>query len=86
MFLTSAIYGLNNSKISYISSYAKGMEAVQSRSASAAGAVVRGAAKGNFTGFFISAIYDIAEFVQSENPEQNWGELLGALGVTFVKV
>lgn len=86
VFLTSAIYGLNNSKMSYISSYAKGMEAVQRGSASAAGGVVRGAAKGNMIGFFISAIYDIAEFVQSEDPEQNWGGLLGALGVTFVKV
>lgn len=85
-FLTAAIYGLNNSKMTYISSYAKGMEAFQQGSASAAGSVVRGAAKNNLIGFFISAAFDVAEFIKSEDPEQNWGGLLGALGVTFVKV
>lgn len=85
-FLTTAIYGLNNNKMTYISSYAKGLEAVQTGSVSGAGRVALGAAKGNLIGFFISAAFDVNEFVKSEDPEQNWGGLLGALGVTFVKV
>lgn len=84
-FLTTAIYGLNNNKMTYLSSYAKGLEAVQTGSLSGAGRVAVGAAKGNLIGFFISAAFDVTEFVRSEDPEQNWGGLLGALSVTFVR-
>lgn len=84
-FLTAAAYGLRNNKMSYISSYADVM-AAQTGGGSGAGSAARSAAKGNFIGFVISASFDVAEFVQTEDPEANWGDLLGALSVTFVKV
>ena len=40
----------------------------------------------NFIGFLVSASFDVHEFIVTEDPEKNWGDLLGALGVTFVKV
>lgn len=85
-FLTAISYGLRNSKMSYLNSYALGMEAVQNPSARRIGRVAQTAGKGNLIGFFIAAGSDIREFIQSEDPEKNWGELLAVLGVTFVKV
>ena len=40
----------------------------------------------SFVGFLVSASFDVHEFIVTEDPEKNWGDLLGALGVTFVKV
>ena len=85
-FLTAISYGLRNSKMSYISSYALGKEAVQSPSTRTLGRVAGSAAKGNLIGFVIASHADVREFIQRENPEKNWGELLGSLGVTFIKV
>ena len=85
-FLTAISYGLRNSKMSYLSSYALGMEAVRNPSARSIGQVAQTAAKGNLIGFVIASHADVSEFIQSEDPEKNWGELLGALSVTFVKV
>lgn len=85
-FLTAISYGLRNSKMSYLSSYALGMEAVQAPSTATIGRVAQSAAKGNLIGFVIASHADVSEFIQSEDPEKNWGELLGSLGVTFIKV
>ncbi|TNE63933.1 hypothetical protein [Celeribacter ethanolicus] len=71
--------------MSYISSYADVMSARAGGGTGAASAA-RSAAKGNFIGFIIAASFDVSDFVQSEDPEKNWGDLLGALGVTFAKV
>jgi hypothetical protein len=84
-FLTATAYGLRNGKMSYISSYADVM-AAQAGGGTGAASAARSAAKGNFIGFVIAATFDVNDFIQSEDPEQNWGDLLGALSVTFVKV
>lgn len=81
-FLTAISYGLRNGKMSYISNYAE----IMSGTGSGLGNVARGTARGNFIGFIVAATFDVAAFVQSEDPEENWGGLLGGLGVTFVKV
>lgn len=85
-FLTAISYGLRNSKMSYLNSYALGVDAVQNPSLRSAGRVATSAAKGNLIGFAISSMGDIQEFMTSEDPERNWGELLASLGVNFVKV
>ena len=84
-FLTAAAYGLRNGKMSYISILSDVMSARAGGGTGAASAA-RSAAKGNFIGFIIAANFDVSDFVQSEGPENNWGDLLGALGVTFAKV
>ncbi len=83
-FLTAIAYGLRNGKMSYVSSYADVMAAPTT--GAGAGSAARSAAKGNFIGFAIAAAFDVNDFIKSEDPEKNWGDLLGALGVTFVKV
>ncbi|MCE8025319.1 hypothetical protein [Billgrantia aerodenitrificans] len=96
-FLTAAMYGIDNARMTYISSYAQvASDVLDGRPGGAASSALRGSApaltraapfvSGNFIGFVISAAFDVNEFVRSENPEENWGELLGALGVSFVKV
>lgn len=96
-FLTAIMYGIDNSRVSYISSYAQVTSdilegnpgnAVRSAAQGSAPALTRAApyVNGNFIGFFISAAFDVKEFIEEEDPEKNWGELLGALGVTFIKV
>lgn len=85
-FLTAISYGLRNSKMSYLSSYAMGIDAVQNPSARTVGRVASTAAKGNLIGFVIAAHADVTDFIKSEDPEKNWGELLGSLGFTFIKV
>src|SRR5690606_13494653 len=57
-FLTAISYGLRNSKMSYLSSYALGMEAVQNPSARSIGRVAQSAAKGNLIGFVIASHAD----------------------------
>ena len=84
-FLTAISYGLRNGKMSYVSSYADVM-AAQAAGGSGVSQAARGVAKGNFIGFVIAAAFDVNDFFQSEDPEKNWGDLLGALSVTFVKV
>lgn len=86
-FLTAITYGLKNNKISYISSYAQlAADVSDGAVTSAARTTVRTAAKGNLIGFFINASFDVHDFWIDEDPEKNWGDMLGALGVTFVKV
>lgn len=83
-FLTAISYGLRNNKMTYISSYADVMAAPTHLER--IGSAARTAAKGNFIGFAISASFDVGDFITSEDPEKNWGDLLGALGATFIKV
>ncbi|WP_148292691.1 hypothetical protein [Paracoccus aminophilus] len=84
-FLTAISYGLNNGKMTYISSYAE-VAAPGVSIAGRAAAAASAASKGNFIGFAIAAAFDVNDFITTEDPEQNWSGLLGALGVTFVKV
>ncbi len=83
-FLTAISYGLRNDKMTYISSYADVVAAPTHLAR--IGSAVRSAGKGNFIGFAISASFDVGDFIASEDPEKNWGDLLGALGATFIKV
>lgn len=96
-FLTAIMYGVDNARVSYISSYAQvasdilegnSNSALRSASQGAAPSLTRAApyVNGNFIGFFISSAFDVKEFMEEEDPEKNWGDLLGALGVTFIKV
>ena len=80
-FLTSAMYGMRNSKVGYVSAFAE----VASGQATA-GTVARGAVKGNLIGFLVATVIEVADFIQNEDPEKNWGTLLAGLGVQFSKV
>lgn len=86
-FLTAISYGLRNKKMTYVNSFAE-VNAEYNTGGSKAGfsSAARSAAKGNLIGFVISAAFDVSDFWKDEDPEKNWGDLLGALSVTFVKV
>lgn len=86
-FLTAISYGLRNKKMTYVNSFAE-VNAEYNAGGIKAGlsSAARSAATGNFIGFVISGALDAYEFWEDEDPEKNWGDLLGALGVTFVKV
>lgn len=88
-FLTAIMYGVKNDKMSYVSSYAevageipKGINNT-SRTAVAGSVPLK---SGNFIGFAIATTFDVHAFMTEDDPEKNWGDLLGMLGVTFVKV
>lgn len=86
-FLTSAIYGLRNKKMSFVSSYAEiADDALKKNFASGMGKATRGLVRNNFIGFIIAGVVETHEFIKSEDPEKNWGDLLGGLSVQFVKV
>lgn len=86
-FLSAITYGINNNKLSYINSYAQiGNSMAQGNTAVAFTQAAKSTTKGSLIGFFVAAGFDVNDFIKDEDPEKNWGDLLGALGVTFVKV
>ncbi|USH04778.1 hypothetical protein K6Q96_24030 [Grimontia kaedaensis] len=89
-FLTAIMYGVKNNKMSYISSYAEvATELLNKNITGAYKAAATGSMplkSGNFIGFAIATAFDIHAFMKDDDPEKNWGDLLGMLGVTFVKV
>lgn len=89
-FLTAIMYGVKNDKMSYVSSYAEiASDIVNGNTGSAVRAAGAGSMplkSGNFIGFAIAATFDVHAFMKDDDPEKNWGDLLGMLGVTFVKV
>ena len=86
-FLTAAMYGLRNRSMQFVSSYADIAASVQSGNTGAgAASAARGVVKGNLIGFIVAGVVEVSEFMQSEDPEKNWGDLLGGLSVAFVKV
>ncbi|WP_325895249.1 hypothetical protein [Grimontia sp. NTOU-MAR1] len=89
-FLTAVMYGVKNKKMTYISSYSEiAKDIIDGNVSSASKSAVAGSMplkSGNFVGFAIAAAFDVHAFMKDDDPEKNWGGLLGMLGVTFVKV
>lgn len=88
-FLTAIMYGTRNAKMGYVSSYAQIAGALRNGGQGAGNAiadVARGTGRGNIIGFFVAAVIEVHDFFIDEDPEKNWGDLLGRLGVSFAVV
>lgn len=86
-FINNTHYALNNAKVGMISAAATVSAAVDAGSYRIAGATTvkaAGRSLGGF-GFALVATFEIAEFMLSDDPINNWSDLYVSLGMSAVK-
>lgn len=85
-FITASKYGAQHAKVSMIGSAASAASAAKTAGiGSAVKTTAKTAVRGSGIGFALVAVFDIAEWITSDDPYNNWSDLWSALALDLGK-